>query len=1021
MAFDPSLWHRLEFEKTPVYVRKDTAGWFVPNHAGEALLGRRPGETSAESDLAARRFFDRLPDTPAEPYKGRNALLQGTRLRELWFHITDRCNLACAHCLFAASARTTQEMDADEILARGAEAAAQGCRVFALTGGEPTIHPQFRRIVQGLLSHEESHVVVLTNGMTLQRVLAGVDWDWKRVHLQISVDGLARGHDKIRGEGTFSHLTGELEHLRARKIPFTLSMCVNRDNLDDMPGLAEFAADHGAGNVHFMWYFVRGRGKSDRFVAPETLFDRLRSAAAIAEGRGVSIDNIEAMKTQVFAPPGTIHDGTTAGWESAAIGPDGRLYPSAALVGDSALATPVDTTLVRAWQESPVLERIRRATVAESDHPLRFLLGGGDLDHAWVRGGRFMDDDPYLPLYERIALWLITQEAARSRTPETPALKLKMGDVLESCGAHESVALVHSNCLLSLSNQSSLSSVKDFYREAVGDTREEILNPVCHDPDLMAHIPEAFRFRGYGCGSPVTEAELRPGEHAVDLGCGGGVESFIAARQVGPTGRAIGVDMLDPMLNLARRGAVEVEKNLGYKNLDFRKGRLEALPLEDASVDVVLSNCVMNLSVNKRRAYGEIFRVLRPGGRLVISDVVCETDPDAAIRNDETLRGECIAGALTEKDLVGILEESGLTDIRFVKRFPYRIVNGHPFFSLTYEAFKPALEKQVRVMYRGPFRGAVTGDGRWLPAGRIETVSQRVADRLGDSVFVLDDQGQVTNMALENGCACFTPPEPKAGGKTAALETPSPPKKRAQGCMVCGKPLIYASQETEQICVYCGETALANAVCEDGHHVCDRCHAQDALDVITHLCLTSRETDMIALMAAIRRHPKVPVHGPEHHALVPGVILATCRNLGQAVTEETIRTGIQRGSTIAGGHCAFMGVCGAAVGAGIALSLLLEANPVKGPERKQVQTAVQRILAEIGDLEAARCCQRDVWIALRKTAELSADLLPVRLLADAELICRQQARNAECMGRDCPVLVERKSRARVVPNTASAR
>jgi MoaA/NifB/PqqE/SkfB family radical SAM enzyme/SAM-dependent methyltransferase len=1012
MPFDLSLWHRLAHNDVPIYLRKDTAGWFVPNAAGERILQRLSTGGVAAGDLSARRFLDRLPDTPAADYPGRAALLEQTPLRELWFHITDRCNLRCTHCLFAAGADTTREMAAPDILGLADEAAAMGCRIFALTGGEPTIHPDFIPIVQGLLAHAGSHVAVLTNGMTLNRVLDGVDWDWDRMHLQISLDGLARGHDRIRGNGTFAGLSERLDWLRERKIPFTLSMCVNRNNIGDMPALVDYAADRGAGNVHFMWYFVRGRGGRDGFVEPETLFSQLRRAEQIAGSRGVAIDNIEAMKTQVFAPSGTIHDGTTAGWASAAVGPDGSLYPSAALVGETALATAMASSLTRTWEQSPVLEKIRRASITASHHPLRFLLGGGDLDHAWTHAGTFIDDDPYLPLYENIALWLLAREAGHSAPGDPPGLRLKMGDILESCGAHESVALVHSNCLLSLSQQSSLASVKDFYGDAAGDTREEILNPVCHDDALVAHIPKEFRFRGYGCGSPVAEADIKPGEQVVDLGCGSGVESFIAARLVGQTGCATGVDMLDPMLDLARRGAVAVEKNLGYRNLDFKKGQLEKLPLEDDSADAVLSNCVMNLSVHKRRAYGEIFRVLRPGGRLVISDVVCETEPGAAIRNDETLRGECIAGAFTETDLVGILAESGFTGIRFIKRFPYRTVGGHPFFSLTYEAFKPRDAVSVRVMYRGPFSAAVTDSGRFLATGKIHTLPASTAERLGDSVFVLDDHGEVTNLAMENSCACFTAPEQRSATETAHPEPPV--QRKAQGCMVCGKPLAYSTRETEQACVYCGEAGMANATCEDGHFVCDRCHAEDALTVITHLCLTAKETDMIALMAAIRRHPKVPIHGPEHHALVPGVILSTFRNLGGDVSGETIRTGIQRGSTIAGGHCAFMGVCGAAVGAGIALSLLLEANPVRGRERKMVQTAVQQILADIGDLEAARCCQRDVWLALRKTAALSADLLPVRLRADADLVCRQQAKNAECMGKTCPVLLQRKERLTVL-------
>ena len=255
-----------------------------------------------------------------------------------------------------------------------------------------------------------------------------------------------------------------------------------------------------------------------------------------------------------------------------------------------------------------------------------------------------------------------------------------MGEILRSCGAHGKVALVHSNCLLATAQNDSLTTVKEFYSDAVADTKTDILNPVCYETSLIDHIPEKYRFRGYGCGSPILDAKIREGETVVDLGCGGGVECFVASRLAGSKGRAVGIDMLDPMLNLANEAKPLVAQNLGYDNIEFKKGYLEDLPLEDDCADVAVSNCVMNLSVDKRKAYAEIFRILRPGGRLVISDVVCDTEPDPAIRNDEVLKGECIAGALTAAHLVALLEESGFEATTLIKRFPYRQVDGYPFF-----------------------------------------------------------------------------------------------------------------------------------------------------------------------------------------------------------------------------------------------------------------------------------------------------------------------------------------------------
>jgi SAM-dependent methyltransferase len=475
--------------------------------------------------------------------------------------------------------------------------------------------------------------------------------------------------------------------------------------------------------------------------------------------------------------------------------------------------------------------------------------------------------------------------------------------------------------------------------------------------------------------------------------------------------------MLDPMLDLANQGLEGVSKNLGYKNIVFKKGYLERLPLEDASVDAILSNCVMNLSVNKRRSYAEIYRVLRPGGRLVISDVVCDAEPDPAIRNDEVLRGECIAGAMTQKDLIGILMESGFQSIQLIKRFPYREVQSHPFFSLTYLGRKPMPSQKVRVMYRGPLRNIVSTEGTLLTPGIVYRLPKAEADLLGEEVFILDENGAVTNVAAENTCACFDAPEAKKPPLVVAdpgeVLQPLSLTKWASGCMLCGAPLTYLSEPKEIACAYCGKTSSANALCENGHFVCDTCHLKDGLKAIEHICLETKETDMLSLLEEIRRHPAIPVHGPEHHAMVPGIILATYRNLGGDISPSTILEGIKRGSTIVGGHCAFMGVCGAAVGVGISFSMILEANPLKASKRKIVQMVTQTVLAEIAKLEAARCCQRDSWIALKKAAELSKTILPLSLLANAPIVCRQRKTNKDCLGSECPLLIaNRRSHAK---------
>ncbi len=999
MTYNPQLWKRYEFDQLPIYIRTDRPTWFVPNRSGDELLKL----SDKQSDHLYRdKFLHRLPDAPANNYSGRYHYLKTDQLKELWLHITNHCNLSCQHCLFASGPDSTEEMSGAQILSRAEEAVQLGCRVFALTGGEPFFHPEISEILTGLLRFPDCHVVILTNGLLLEQMLTD-DFDLNRIHLQISVDGLDDRHDAIRGQGTFVQLKKQLLALKQRGIPFTLSMCVEQRNLQDMADLVDFAAEVGASNLHYLWYFIQGRGTTAGFVPPSEIFPQFIAAVEKAEQLGLQIDNLTALQTQIFAPAGTIHDGSGSGCESAAIGPDGNLYPSAALVGNQKLLTPLSgRSLAEAWHNSPALNQIRRATVAKLDDPLRYFTGGGDLDHSWIHGSQFSGTDPYLPLYEQIIFWLIHREATRLPEREQPGLKLKMGDILESCGAHGHVALTHANCLLAIADQNSRTVVKNYYRAAAAETKEDILNPVCYVDEDISHIPEKYRFRGYGCGSPVLDAKIKAGETVVDLGSGRGIEIFISARLVGRKGHSIGVDMLDPMLAIAEQGAVDVRKNLGYNNIEFRKGYLENLPLENTTVDLMLSNCVMNLSSNKRQAFAEIFRSLKPGGRLVISDVVCEEEPDAAIRNDAELQGECIAGALLQKDLVGLLEETGFTDVRLLKRFPYRVVRDHPFFSLTFAAWKPGESDLVPVIYRGPLPQLPLSDGTFLFPGQKTLIARNLAEHLDEHIFLLDrDDGSVTNLDLADGCACALPPE------VATSPAPSVLKYRS-GCMVCGNDLLYPDKEVELVCHYCGQHAIANAHCDKKHFVCDHCHSEDALNVMEHLCEESTETDMLEILARLRKHPSIPVHGPEHHALMPAIIVTAYRNCGGKIEDDLIATAIRRGHQIIGGSCAFTGICGSASGVGIAFSLLLQANPVKAEQRQIVQQITQQVLADIAELKAARCCQRDCWLGLKKAAELSNEYLPIPLQADAVIGCYQRQQNKECIGMDCPVLREQE-------------
>jgi arsenite methyltransferase len=187
---------------------------------------------------------------------------------------------------------------------------------------------------------------------------------------------------------------------------------------------------------------------------------------------------------------------------------------------------------------------------------------------------------------------------------------------------------------------------------------QQVFGSALYGSDEASDAPETAVAASLGCGVPTAVADLKEGETVLDLGSGAGADVLISARRVGPTGRAVGLDMTDEMLALARGNAEQA----GVQNVEFLKGFIESIPLPDASVDVVISNCVLNLSADKPQVLREVARVLRPGGRFAISDVIADADMDPATRADMQQWTGCIAGALTRDEFADALAGAGLTD-----------------------------------------------------------------------------------------------------------------------------------------------------------------------------------------------------------------------------------------------------------------------------------------------------------------------------------------------------------------------
>jgi arsenite methyltransferase len=311
-------------------------------------------------------------------------------------------------------------------------------------------------------------------------------------------------------------------------------------------------------------------------------------------------------------------------------------------------------------------------------------------------------------------------------------------------------------------------AVHQRYSAGAVNVEPELCCPVSYDPKLLAAIPEEVLERDYGCGDPTKY--LRPGETVLDLGSGSGKACFIASQVVGPSGNVIGVDMNDEMLAVARRNAPQVAERIGYSNVSFKKGKIQDLALDiealdvwldrnpvhcsgdidtlksrqdglrrnqplipDESVDVVVSNCVLNLvrPDDKRQLFREIFRVLRRGGRAVISDVVCDEDVPDRLLGDPKLWSGCISGAFREDLFLREFEAAGFYGIMILSRGdePWRTIEGIEFRSMTVAAYKgkegPCLDQKHAVVYRGPFRLVEDDDGHVLHRGVRTAVCEK--------------------------------------------------------------------------------------------------------------------------------------------------------------------------------------------------------------------------------------------------------------------------------------------------------
>ncbi len=786
---------RYEAAGLPLFLDPESPNWAAVEPRGAEVLGRVDGATpvgaivagyaaghgleAGKAWLHVHDFFREVrraglvSETPFRrpPYAGRIAYGEPRGLSEFWVHTNNSCNLTCRHCLVSSGPDGLPGPSTEVVRTALREAHDLGARRFYFTGGEPFVRRDLPDLIRWVTEDFGSELIILTNatlftGPLVER-LAGLPRD--SVRCQVSIDGARpETNDPIRGAGTFRKALAGLRLLAELGFEVSLTTVVTEQNLAELPDLTLLAKAHGARSQHLMWSHRRGRAAAgdDRFF-PEVrrIVRHLPEIIEATRREGIALDNLEAVRRRVDGRPGVKYDLGNAGWDCVCLYADGVIYPSAALAGEETLAAGrlQERSLERILRESPVLRTFREASIARrpsvAQDPLRFLTGGGDIEHAYLfassGNGRApdLDDrlaapDPYYAIQSALVrrVWddLVAEAAAginRRSGYDAPRIVRAMGETSMACGvadgalAEREVLTLHSNCVLSFDVDKPRALVRAFYGAAAQTPKVELCCPTAFDDSEIAHIPKDVIDRFYGCGSPVSAAQVKPGEVFVDLGCGAGIDVFIAAKKVGPEGRAIGVDMTGRMLEIARANQAVVAGRLGYDPTEFREGFLESPPVDTRSVDVVTSNCVVNLSPDKGKVFREIWRMLRDGGRAVIADIVSERDVPPSLKTNPELWGECTVGALTEEGFLATLEMAGFFGIEILKKTYWKSIEGYPFSSMTVRGWK--FEKTAgckfigqRAVYLGPQKAVIDEEGHTFPRGVAVEVCTDTAFKL---------------------------------------------------------------------------------------------------------------------------------------------------------------------------------------------------------------------------------------------------------------------------------------------------
>jgi len=666
-------------------------------------------------------------------YPGRDKVITPYKLDELWIYTTLACNLRCKHCLVSAGKSLKKELTTGEIKGLVDDAIKLGVKRFYITGGEPFIKEGIFELIRYITKTKERELILLTNATLfddkkieeLKKVAS------PKLLLQVSLEGPnAEIHDKLRGKGSFDAAVKGIKSLIDIGIVPIISTAISKYNEKDIVKTSRYLSKLGIKEHNILWMHAKGRGANnvnELFVPSENISRVMKDLKKTYKEQEVILDNIESLKVRVRTKRGRKNDLCNNCFEKVCVNADGHVYPCASLNGDPHFdAGSIRTKFLKdIWLHSKVMKKGRGNSVHNkpecSSCYLEFFCGGGCTSHSYYASevetgkGSVTACDPHCSTYKSLFEDIIWELATEGVPPQNgkgysaplvynamdSKLPSHMGSGIKSINRDFEVGCYHCSCVLSVDVEDDeevckpeikghvTKTVKKKFSKAAHMPVADYYCPTGYDPKELQHIPNEVLEVSYGCGNPAALADIKEGETIVDLGAGGGIDCFIAAKKLGRNGKVIGIDMTDEMVEKATVSAEKVAKVLGFNVVEFRKGNIMELPVESDSVDLVISNCVINLTEDKTKVLDEIYRILKPGGRFIISDIVSDKPVPGYLKRDKELWNACLSGALTDVRFKESAENAGFPDVQLTRNYLYKKVEFIGFYSVTMKGTKP--------------------------------------------------------------------------------------------------------------------------------------------------------------------------------------------------------------------------------------------------------------------------------------------------------------------------------------------